>query len=136
MNTGRTRTYPENPLGGADFVVGDVHGSFRTLERAMEAVDFNPERERVFAVGELVNRGSHSHKAIDWLERPGRIVCSAGLSVHARWGRGRGQGRLRMNSRRSPRPKRIPNGCPAAPRRAGSDEGKTAACHRCRGRGS
>ena len=56
MYTDRTRTYSENPLGGTDFVAGDVHGCFRTLERAMEAVDFNPERDRLFAVGDLVNR--------------------------------------------------------------------------------
>ena len=77
MNTDRTRTYPENPLGGADFVVGDVHGCFRTLKHAMDAVDFDPERDRLFAVGDLVNRGPHSNEAIDWLERPGRILCSA-----------------------------------------------------------
>ena len=74
MNTDRTRTYPENPLGGADFVVGDVHGCFRTLRRAMNAVDFNPERDRLFAVGDLVNRGPHSYEAIDWLGRSGRIL--------------------------------------------------------------
>ena len=56
MNTHRTRTYPQNPLGGADFVVGDVHGCFRTLTRAMDALDFDPERDRLFAVGDLVNR--------------------------------------------------------------------------------
>ena len=77
MNTDRTRTYPENPLGGADFVAGDVHGCFRTLKRAIEAVDFDPERDRLFAVGDLVNRGPHSHEAIDWLSRSGRILCSA-----------------------------------------------------------
>ena len=29
MPTSRTRTYPDNLLGGRDFVVGDVHGCFR-----------------------------------------------------------------------------------------------------------
>ena len=35
----------------------------------MDALDFDPERDRLFAVGDLVNRGPHSHEAIDWLER-------------------------------------------------------------------
>ena len=54
---------------GRDFVVGDVHGCFRTLERALGALEFDPEGDRLFGVGALVNRGPHSVEAIDWLER-------------------------------------------------------------------
>ena len=56
-------------LRGRDFVVGDVHGCFRTLERALEGLDFDPERDRLFGVGDLVNRGPHSIEALQWLER-------------------------------------------------------------------
>ena len=77
MSTGRTRTYPRNPLGGADFVVGDIHGCFGTLKSAMKVLGFDPQRDRLFAVGDLVNRGPASHEAIDWLERPSRILCAA-----------------------------------------------------------
>ena len=56
-------------LRGRDFVVGDVHGCFRTLERALEGLDFDPERDRLFGVGDLVNRGPHSLEAFQWLER-------------------------------------------------------------------
>ena len=42
----------------------------------MDAVDFDPERDRLFAVGDLVNRGPHSNEAIDRLERPGGILCA------------------------------------------------------------
>ena len=54
---------------GRDFVVGDVHGCFRTLERALEGLDYDPERDRLFGVGDLVNRGPHSIESLEWLER-------------------------------------------------------------------
>ena len=54
---------------GRDFVVGDVHGCFRTLERALAELDFDPERDRLFGVGDLVNRGPRSVEALEWLER-------------------------------------------------------------------
>ena len=31
-----------NPVGGRDFVVGDVHGHFDTLEHALDALAFDP----------------------------------------------------------------------------------------------
>ena len=54
---------------GRDFVVGDVHGCFRTLERALSELQFDPAHDRLFGVGDLVNRGPHSVEAVDWLER-------------------------------------------------------------------
>ena len=53
---------------GRDFVVGDVHGCFRTLERALSELAFDPDRDRLFGVGDLVNRGPRSEKALVWLE--------------------------------------------------------------------
>ena len=49
-------------------MVGDVHGCFRTLQRALVELRFDPERDRLFGVGDLVNRGPHSAMALDWLE--------------------------------------------------------------------
>ena len=54
---------------GCDFVVGDVHGCFRTLECALEAIAFDSSQDRLFGVGDLVNRGPHSADALDWLEQ-------------------------------------------------------------------
>ena len=56
-------------LRGRDFVVGDVHGCFRTLERALVELRFDPERDRLFGVGDLVNRGPNSSDALEWLVR-------------------------------------------------------------------
>ena len=54
---------------GRDLVVGDVHGCFRTLERALAALDFRPGQDRLFSVGDLVERGPHSEEAIEWIEQ-------------------------------------------------------------------
>ena len=67
MTSPRVRTIPANPQG-RDFVVGDVHGCFRTLGRALVELRFDSDRDRLFGVGDLVNRGPHSIEAIDWLE--------------------------------------------------------------------
>ena len=59
--------FAENPAG-RDFVAGDVHGCFRTLERALEALAFDPARDRLFGVGDLVGRGPHSAEALAWIQ--------------------------------------------------------------------
>ena len=53
---------------GRDLVVGDVHGCFRTLQRALAAIEFDARCDRLFGVGDLVNRGPHSEEALRWLE--------------------------------------------------------------------
>ena len=68
-------------LRGRDFVVGDVHGCFRTLERALAELHFDPDCDRLFGVGDLVNRGPHSIEALEWLE--GRFHAVA-LGNHER----------------------------------------------------
>ena len=42
--------------GGRDLVVGDVHGSFRTLAFALDVVGFDAGCDRLFGVGDLVTR--------------------------------------------------------------------------------
>ena len=64
-----------NRNGGRDLVVGDVHGHFPTLERALEALDFDASRDRLFSVGDLIDRGPESERAVEWLES-GRITAA------------------------------------------------------------
>lgn len=52
-------TFPKNAKG-RDFVVGDLHGTYSLLERFMEHVSFDTEKDRMFSVGDLVDRGPHS----------------------------------------------------------------------------
>ena len=65
----------ENCTDGRDFVVGDVHGEFPTLEALLAHVRFAPERDRLFALGDLVDRGPRSTDALAWMET-GRIALS------------------------------------------------------------
>ena len=62
---------------GRDFVVGDVHGCVLTLERPLDQVYFEPGRDRLFSVGDVVNRGPNSHLALEWLEN-GRLLAVMG----------------------------------------------------------
>jgi serine/threonine protein phosphatase 1 len=61
--------FPLN-TAGRDFFVGDIHGSFHLLDEALDRVEFNPLVDRVFSVGDLVDRGRESIRAIDWITHP------------------------------------------------------------------
>lgn len=55
---------------GRDFVCGDIHGCFGALNSALCAHDFQPDRDRLFSVGDLVDRGPDSPSAFSWLDKP------------------------------------------------------------------
>jgi serine/threonine protein phosphatase 1 len=55
---------------GRDFVVGDIHGCFNKLQASLDKIGFNTETDRLFAVGDLVDRGPESDEVCDWLSRP------------------------------------------------------------------
>lgn len=63
------RALPSNP-NGRDFVVGDLHGCFGLLERLLDAVRFDPACDRLFSVGDLVDRGPDSLRCMSFLEAP------------------------------------------------------------------
>ncbi len=53
---------------GLDFVVGDIHGEYARLARALEQLGFDRSRDRLFAVGDLVDRGPDSEAVVALLE--------------------------------------------------------------------
>ncbi|WP_225787847.1 metallophosphoesterase [Pseudomonas sp. Marseille-P8916] len=55
---------------GRDLAVGDIHGHFARLRQCLDALGFDPEVDRLFSVGDLVDRGPDSLQALDWLARP------------------------------------------------------------------
>lgn len=55
---------------GRDFAVGDIHGHFTRLQQALDAVGFDPAVDRLFSVGDLVDRGPESEQVIKWLNYP------------------------------------------------------------------
>lgn len=60
---------PVNAVG-RDFAVGDIHGCFTKLAIAMGKVHFDPQKDRLFSVGDLVDRGPESHQVLTWLDQP------------------------------------------------------------------
>ncbi|MFJ4347775.1 metallophosphoesterase [Pseudomonas sp. NPDC089401] len=55
---------------GRDLAVGDIHGHFQRLQQCLDAVGFDPQVDRLFSVGDLVDRGPHSEAALQWLAMP------------------------------------------------------------------
>jgi serine/threonine protein phosphatase 1 len=62
------RRFKKN-TSGRDFVVGDLHGCFTRLQRELEANQFDRSRDRVFAVGDLIDRGPESPAVLDVVRR-------------------------------------------------------------------
>ena len=52
---------------GRDLVVGDIHGHFATLRRALAELEVGDD-DRVFSLGDLVDRGPDSFQAKEWME--------------------------------------------------------------------
>jgi serine/threonine protein phosphatase 1 len=61
--------FPKNRTG-RDFVVGDLHGMFSELEKLLDEVGFEPGSDRVFSVGDLIDRGPESHRVLEFLDKP------------------------------------------------------------------
>lgn len=55
---------------GRDLVVGDLHGHRGLFEQALEQLDFDPSRDRVLSVGDLINRGPQSLATLSLIEQP------------------------------------------------------------------
>lgn len=63
------------------FVLGDIHGCFATLERLLEALRIDWERDRLWLVGDLVNRGPASLETLRWARRTAARLGSRFVSV-------------------------------------------------------
>ena len=61
--------FPANKQG-RDFIVGDVHGMFSMLDALLREVGFDEERDRLFSLGDLIDRGPASHRALEFLQQP------------------------------------------------------------------
>jgi len=60
----------EKNTKGRDFVVGDIHGHIDLFHEELSSEGFDPSRDRVFAVGDLIDRGPDSLACLDLLDKP------------------------------------------------------------------
>lgn len=55
---------------GKDYVVGDIHGCYSLLLRLLNAVNFDKSKDRLFSVGDLIDRGPESLRCLALLQEP------------------------------------------------------------------
>ncbi|MEH6628512.1 MAG: metallophosphoesterase [Motiliproteus sp.] len=55
---------------GRDFVIGDLHGELDQLKKRMTDVRFDLDVDRLFSVGDLIDRGKHSKACFELLNKP------------------------------------------------------------------
>ncbi len=60
----------ERNTAGRDFLCGDVHGHLQKLDAALASVNFDPAVDRLFLLGDMVDRGPESARVLEYLERP------------------------------------------------------------------
>lgn len=70
LATAPTRIALAENTAGCDFAVADIHGYFSLLEQQLAARKFDPACDRVIAVGDLIDRGPESARALEFLARP------------------------------------------------------------------
>ena len=55
---------------GRDFAVGDIHGEFNQLKNLLDHVNFDCQLDRLFSVGDIIDRGPDSMECLALLEKP------------------------------------------------------------------
>ncbi|HTL38930.1 MAG TPA: symmetrical bis(5'-nucleosyl)-tetraphosphatase [Kofleriaceae bacterium] len=63
----------------AIYAIGDIQGCMASLERLLSLVDFSPGSDRLWLVGDLVNRGPRSLDVLRWaVEHDDIVTCVLG----------------------------------------------------------
>lgn len=56
---------------GSDYIVGDIHGNVNALEKILkETFLFDKNKDRLFCVGDLIDRGEDNLKSMSLIEEP------------------------------------------------------------------
>jgi len=59
-----------NENGGRDFVIGDLHGAIERLYQFMDFIKFDKTKDRIFSVGDLIDRGPQSLECLMLIYEP------------------------------------------------------------------
>lgn len=52
---------------GTDWLCGDIHGQYDALQLALAAKGFQPTRDRLFLLGDVIDRGPKSREMLNWV---------------------------------------------------------------------
>lgn len=63
------KTFQPNEAG-RDFVIGDLHGSLACFNKLLEGIGFDKAKDRMFSVGDLVDRGPNSLECLALIKEP------------------------------------------------------------------
>ena len=55
---------------GIDYVLGDIHGRVDLVYESLKVVNFDATKDRLFCVGDLIDRGPYSSHVVDFLNLP------------------------------------------------------------------
>lgn len=53
------------------YIVGDIQGCFAGLKKLLENIQFNPKKDKLYAVGDLIGRGTQALETIEFLYQLG-----------------------------------------------------------------
>lgn len=72
MNNRSTNKHLKLPANttGNDYIVGDIHGLFYNLMELLDIIGFDKTKDRLFSVGDIIDRGPYSEKMIALLDEP------------------------------------------------------------------
>ena len=57
------------------YVIGDIQGCFLTFQRLLALIAFQPSRDELWLVGDLVCRGPHSLETLRWVKQHAEQGC-------------------------------------------------------------
>ena len=63
------RTFEPN-FAGNDYVIGDLHGMYDVLCTMLNGLNFNKEKDRLFSVGDIIDRGDKNIECLRLLREP------------------------------------------------------------------
>lgn len=61
--------HPAN-VSGTDYFVGDIHGCYSQLMQALDEIGFDSVRDRLFSVGDIIDRGPENEACLTLLDKP------------------------------------------------------------------
>jgi bis(5'-nucleosyl)-tetraphosphatase (symmetrical) len=80
------------------YVIGDIHGCYRTFQALLERIDLSSSGDRLWLVGDLVNGGPHSLETLRWAHGFGGSLATV-LGNHDLYLLGRAMGACKKKSR-------------------------------------